>query len=126
MAKGVILTPKRKIDAPIAERMMAQALEYVNRIIEDKLSRVVHYSDTDLSSHATGTAVHGATGAVVGTTNTQTLTNKTLTSPSVNSPTLVLKVTDTDGTTEGEVWYDVSEDKIKFKTAAGVETITSA
>lgn len=34
--------------------------------------------------HITATAAHGATGAVVGTTNTQTLTNKTLTSPKIN------------------------------------------
>ncbi len=34
-----------------------------------------------LEAHYNGTARHGATGAVVGTTNTQTLTNKTLTSP---------------------------------------------
>ena len=37
-----------------------------------------------------------------------------------------LKITDTDGGTEGEIWYDASEDKLKFKTAAGVETITSS
>ena len=35
-------------------------------------------------------------------------------------------ITDTNGTVEGSIWYDASEDKLKFKTAAGVETITSA
>ena len=44
----------------------------------------------------------------------------------VASSQLVLKVTDTDGVTEGSIWYDASEDKLKFKTAAGVETITSS
>lgn len=38
----------------------------------------------------------------------------------------VLPITDTDGTVEGSLWYDASEDKLKFKTAAGVETITSS
>lgn len=42
-------------------------------------------SDLQLvSTHADSTAAHGASGAVVGTTNTQTLTNKTLTSPKIN------------------------------------------
>jgi len=37
-----------------------------------------------VTTHAGLTEAHGATGAVVGTTNTQTLTNKTLTSPKIN------------------------------------------
>lgn len=39
----------------------------------------------DLNTHEALTATHGATGAIVGTTNTQTLTNKTLTTPIVAS-----------------------------------------
>lgn len=43
---------------------------------------------SDVSTHANATEAHGATGAVVGTTNTQTLSNKTLTSPVVTGLTL--------------------------------------
>jgi hypothetical protein len=43
---------------------------------------------TDFRTHEDSTAAHGATGAIVGTTNTQTLTNKTLTSPTVNTPAI--------------------------------------
>jgi hypothetical protein len=41
-------------------------------------------SASDLTTHTGATEAHGATGAVVGTTNSQTLTNKTLTSPVVS------------------------------------------
>jgi hypothetical protein len=45
---------------------------------------------SDVTTHANLTEAHGATGAVVGTTNTQTLTNKTLTSPKINENVVML------------------------------------
>jgi hypothetical protein len=43
---------------------------------------------TNLNTHEALTETHGATGAIVGTTNTQTLTNKTLTSPTISGGTI--------------------------------------
>jgi hypothetical protein len=57
-------------------------------------------SSSDLTTHGNLTEAHGATGAVVGTTNTQTLTNKTLTSPTLTTPDLgVATATSVNGTT---------------------------
>ena len=54
----------------------------------------------NLTTHGNLTEAHGATGAVVGTTNTQTLTNKTLTSPTLTTPALgVATATSINGTT---------------------------
>ena len=43
----------------------------------------------DLSTHESDTTTHGVTGNIVGTSDTQTLTNKTLTSPKINEDVAV-------------------------------------
>ena len=44
-------------------------------------------TDAALSAHIADTSTHGTTGDIVGTTDTQTLTNKTITGASIQTPT---------------------------------------
>lgn len=63
-----------------------EAIEEINRqILEVILPRVLDLDSigVDIAAHAALTETHGATGAIVGTINTQTLTNKTLTTPAI-------------------------------------------
>lgn len=60
--------------------------------IATAVSDTEDYADSAVSTHNSNTTTaHGVSGEVVGTTNTQTLTNKTLTSPVINTPTGITK-----------------------------------
>jgi hypothetical protein len=60
-------------------------------------------------AHTTAVAAHGATGAVVGTTNVQTLTNKTLANPQItgNSTNLAGNFFVGDATTTAQPYFGV-------------------
>jgi hypothetical protein len=79
----------------------------------DTVKHMIVGSDLQLPhNHIDATAAHGATGAVVGTTNTQTLTSKTinLTSNTLTGTTAQFNTALSDG---------------NFATIAGTETLTS-
>jgi hypothetical protein len=78
-SSGNTLTIARGIDGSTGQSHSAGAVVRHMAIGRD-------YQDSN--NHIEATTGHGATGAVVGTTNTQTLTNKTLTSPVLTTPAL--------------------------------------
>jgi len=78
-ASGNTLTIARGIDGSTGVAHSAGAI--VRHMV---IGRDLSESNT----HIEATTGHGATGAVVGTTNTQTLTNKTLTAPTLTTPAL--------------------------------------
>jgi hypothetical protein len=71
-------------DTTAAHAASAIAFTPAAGIAADDVQEAIEEVAGDVTTHAALTAAHGATGAVVGTTNTQTLTNKTLTDAVLN------------------------------------------
>ena len=90
-----------KINEDVAITATSTEINYTDGVtsaIQTQLNNKA--ASSDLTTHTGATEAHGATGAVVGTTNTQTLTNKTLTSPTLTTPDLgVATATSVNGTT---------------------------
>lgn len=66
-------------------------------LVKNYVDGLISTLTSSLSSHAADTTTHGTTGDIVGTSDTQTLTNKTLTSPVLETGVSGTAV-DTDGT----------------------------
>lgn len=62
----------------------------------------------EANDHINATAAHGVAGDVVGTTDTQTLTNKTITAPDISDPTITGDATAEAATFTGDVIIDHS------------------
>ena len=85
----ITFIPKRKVSQAEEESVLiARTIAYLQDILESKMGSAT--LATDLVVHAADTTTHGATGAVVGTTNTQTLTSKTLTAPTITSGSSII------------------------------------
>jgi microcystin-dependent protein len=81
-------------------------------------------TDEDLNSHTSSTEAHGAEGAVVGTTNTQTLTNKTFADPITVFEQELTPTTPSFGrqriyAKEDGKWYTLDSDGIERPVGSG-------
>jgi len=79
----------------------------------------------DARDHEAATVAHGATGAVVGTTNTQALTNKDLTSPTNTFPASLATKAGVETLTNKDLTDPSNTFPAAFATKAGVETFTN-
>lgn len=82
----ITLIPKRKItQSEVESVLLSRALSYLAEITERKIDVTDNDITSALIAHIADTSTHGITGAIVGTTETQTLSAKTLTAPGITS-----------------------------------------
>jgi hypothetical protein len=92
LLRAAYLGPPAAIDnvQTVVEALLADPA-VIAAISHEDISDIGTNTHPQIDTHLGSTAAHGATGAVVGTTNAQTLTNKSLTSPVITTPTGIVK-----------------------------------
>jgi len=81
-------TPQDNDVQPIVDTANTTTKKITWQTIKTKIKEYLdsfYATITSLNSHTSATSAHGTTGDVVGTTDTQTLTNKTLTKPTIDT-----------------------------------------
>lgn len=81
--------------------------------------------NSDVNTHVTGTAAHGVTGAVVGTTDVQALTNKDLTAGTNTFPTSLATLSGTQALSNKDLTAGTNTFPTSLVTLSGTQTLTN-